>query len=154
MIPGFGRLKHSFKASIEDFFSPELLPVLSFSFLLVTLSFSVTGHHLGGPPPCFQPCGQCLAKWDNAVEIGTEKTSYEPYRQGCGYANGKEILAFYTMAQTSFLLFVVVVLAMSICLAWRLAEEEPRQAERSLKSVSPDAYELRQMLIIRKAVRR
>lgn len=31
----------------------------------------------------------------------------------CGYANGKELLGFYTMAQTSFLLFLTVVVAMA-----------------------------------------
>ena len=43
LIPGFGKLKHTFKASVEEFFSPKLLPVLSFSFLLVALSLAVTG---------------------------------------------------------------------------------------------------------------
>ena len=43
LIPGFGRFKHTFKASVEEFFSPKLLPVLSFSFLLVALSLAVTG---------------------------------------------------------------------------------------------------------------
>ncbi len=151
VIPGFGRFKHSFKATIEDFFSPKLLPVLSFSFLLVTLSLAVTGHRLGGPPLCFQPCGDCLAQWKNAVELGHEEgVIYESYRNGCGYANGKEMLAFYTMAQTSFLLFVVVVVAMSVCLAWRIAEEEHEersQAEAWLKRESPHAFELRTTLI-------
>lgn len=44
VVPGFGRLKNTFKSTVEDFFSPKLLPVLSISFLLVTLSLSVTGH--------------------------------------------------------------------------------------------------------------
>ena len=43
LVPGFGRFKHTFKASVEEFFSPKLLPVLSFSFLLVALSLTVTG---------------------------------------------------------------------------------------------------------------
>jgi hypothetical protein len=43
LVPGFGRFKHTFKASVEEFFSPKLLPVLSFSFLLVALSLAVTG---------------------------------------------------------------------------------------------------------------
>eukprot|EP01035_Chromulina_nebulosa_P024891 gene24891-32428_t len=67
VVPGFGKLKHSFKSSIEDFFSPKLLPVLSVSFLLVALSLSVTGHRLGGPPLCYQKCGQCLSIWDQSV---------------------------------------------------------------------------------------
>ena len=45
-------------------------------------------------------------------------------RTGCGHVNGKELLGFYTMAQTSFLLFVVVIIAMAVCMAWRVAEEE------------------------------
>ena len=43
LVPGFGRFKHTFKSSVEEFFSPKLLPVLSFSFLLVALSLAVTG---------------------------------------------------------------------------------------------------------------
>jgi hypothetical protein len=34
------------------------------------------------------------------------------YLLGCGYANGKELLGMYTMAQTSFLLFFTVTVAM------------------------------------------
>ena len=44
LVPGFGRFKHTFKSSVEEFFSPKLLPVLSFSFLLVALSLAVTGE--------------------------------------------------------------------------------------------------------------
>lgn len=43
VIPRFGKLKLSFKSTIEDFFSPKLLPVLSISFLCVVLSLAVTG---------------------------------------------------------------------------------------------------------------
>jgi hypothetical protein len=43
VIPRFGKFKHSFTATIEDFFSPKLLPVLSISFLCVVLSLTVTG---------------------------------------------------------------------------------------------------------------
>jgi hypothetical protein len=64
IIPGFGRLKHSFKQSVEDLLvSPRLLPILSISFLLVTLSLAVTGKRLGGPPLCYGGCGHCLSKW-------------------------------------------------------------------------------------------
>ena len=48
LVPGFGRFKHTFKASVEEFFSPKLLPVLSFSFLLVALSLAVTGMLIMG----------------------------------------------------------------------------------------------------------
>jgi hypothetical protein len=74
----------------------------------------------------------------------------DAYRYGCGYLNGKEMLGFYTMAQTSFTLFVTVMLAMSICLAWRIAEEEHEErnhAEDWLKQQSLPAYELRNSLI-------
>lgn len=151
VIPGFGKFKHSFKNTIEDFFSPKLLPVLSISFLLVALSLGVTGHRLGGPPLCYHPCGTCLALWDHAIALGdTAATEFEPYRHGCGYANGKELLGYYTMAQTSFLLFFTVVVAMSVCLAWRVADEEHEErnaAETWLKRDSPTAYSLRATLL-------
>lgn len=143
---------HSFKSIMEDFFSPKLLPVLSFSFLLVTLSLAVTGHRLGGPPLCYQSCGICLAQWENAIPLDTRKPINNAdllYRIGCGYENGKEMLAFYTMAQTSFTLFITVLIAMSICLAWRIHEdedEERNQAENWLKQQSTYAYELRNSL--------
>lgn len=138
VVPGFGKLKHSFKSSIEDFFSPKLLPVLSVSFLLVALSLSVTGHRLGGPPLCYRTCGQCLSIWDQSVSVMSvqellqlaeseqERSSlqYDSFRVGCGYVNGKELLAYYTMAQTSFLLFLTTMIAMAVCLAWRVAEDE------------------------------
>jgi hypothetical protein len=152
VIPGFGRLKHSFKSTLEDFFSPKLLPVLSFSFLLVTLSLAVTGHRLGGPPLCYQTCGVCLSRWEHAVPLPNgvlEQEGIDSYRIGCGYANGKEMLGFYTMAQTSFTLFTTVVIAMSVCLAWRIAEEEHEernQAEGWLKQQSLQSYELRNSL--------
>ena len=78
-IPGFVRPKHSFKTTIEDFFSPKLLPVLSVSFLLVALSLSVTGHTLGGPPLCYQSCGTCLSSWSNSIKMPT-MLDYDPYR--------------------------------------------------------------------------
>ncbi len=43
VIPRFGKLRLSFKTTIEEFFSPKLLPVLSISFLCVVLSLAVTG---------------------------------------------------------------------------------------------------------------
>ena len=43
VIPRFGKFKLNFKATVEDFFSPKLLPVLSISFLCVVLSLAVTG---------------------------------------------------------------------------------------------------------------
>ncbi|RYG66053.1 hypothetical protein EON64_10625 [archaeon] len=147
VIPGFGKLKHSFKSTIEEFFSPKLLPVLSISFLLVALSLGVTGHTLGGPPLCYHPCGTCLSSWTNSISLSSpDSSSINSYRHGCGYANGKELLAYYTMSQTSFLLFCVVVLSMVVCMAWRVAEEEieeREQAEAWLKRESPLAYELR-----------
>src|SRR5690606_2309988 len=47
----------------------KLLPVLSISFLLVALSLIVTGHRLGGPPLCYQSCGQCLSRWSEGVPV-------------------------------------------------------------------------------------
>lgn len=44
LIPRFGKVKLSFKATIEEFFSAKLLPVLSISFLCVVLSLAVTGE--------------------------------------------------------------------------------------------------------------
>lgn len=34
---------------------------------------------------------------------------------GCGYTNGQELLGYYTMAQTSFVLFFCVMVAMAVC---------------------------------------
>ena len=36
----------------------------------------------------------------------------------------QEMLGYYTMAQTSFLLFMSVIVAMAVCMAWRVADEE------------------------------
>jgi len=55
--------------------------------------------------------------------VGRVDPLVDAYRVGCGYANGKELLGYYTMAQTSFLLFIVVVVAVTVCLAWRVADE-------------------------------
>ena len=56
LVPGFGRFKHTFKASVEEFFSPKLLPVLSFSFLLVALSLAVTGEKKERSVFCLSAC--------------------------------------------------------------------------------------------------
>lgn len=204
VIPGFGKFKHSFKATIEDFFSPRLLPVLSISFLLVVLSLTVTGHRLGGPPLCFQKCGQCLRRWDASIPLildagnvmsenivngnvnsvrnllngaseDISDSSFSNYDQsnryyhrlmadesggqfknvnmqlvGCGHVNGKELLGYYTMAQTSFLLFLTVLIGMAVCLAWRIAEEEKEEqttAEEWLQTQDSKAFEMRNELI-------
>ena len=68
-LPRFAKFRLSFKMTIEDFFSPKLLPVLSVCFLLVVLSLAVTGHHLGGPPLCYRSCGVCLAQWSSSVPL-------------------------------------------------------------------------------------
>jgi hypothetical protein len=118
LVPGFGRFKHTFKASVEEFFSPKLLPVLSFSFLLVSLSLAVTGRTLGGPPLCYSSCGTCLSIWTESTKIPYGVVISEKFggRVGCGYSNGKEMLGYYTMAQTSFLLFMSVIVAMAVCI--------------------------------------
>lgn len=74
----------------------------------------------------------------------------DPYRVGCGFANGKEMLGYYTMGQTSFMLFIIVVMALMVCLAWRVADEERqerRSAEEWLKTENPHAYQLRTQLV-------
>jgi len=45
LIPGFSKLRHTFQASIEEFFSPKLLPIISISFLLVALSLAGNLDH-------------------------------------------------------------------------------------------------------------
>jgi hypothetical protein len=169
---------------MEDFFSPKLLPVLSFSYLLVALSLSVTGNSLGGAPLCFRSCSVCLASWAHSVPLSAisfngadsldtdskfslveelvgrklllmykdgnpSLSSFEPSEAGCGYANGRELLALYTLSQTSFLLFLSVVVGMTLCLAWRVAEEESEEqaeAENWLKHEAPHAYSLREVI--------
>eukprot|EP00428_Durinskia_dybowskii_P066072 CAMPEP_0170368682 /NCGR_PEP_ID=MMETSP0117_2-20130122/7582_1 /TAXON_ID=400756 /ORGANISM="Durinskia baltica, Strain CSIRO CS-38" /LENGTH=555 /DNA_ID=CAMNT_0010623355 /DNA_START=869 /DNA_END=2536 /DNA_ORIENTATION=- len=54
------------------------------------------------------------------------------------------------MAQTSFILFFIVVVALTVCLAWRVADEERherRSAEEWFKSQNSHAYDLRIHLI-------
>ncbi len=84
--------------------------------------------------------------------VGRMDPLVDAYRVGCGYANGKEMLGYYTMGQTSFLLFIVVVVAILVCLAWRVADEEKterRTAEEWLKRDALKAFEMRQTLIER-----
>lgn len=155
------------KSTIEDFFSPKLLPILSVSYLLVALSLAVTGHRLGGPPLCYSSCDVCLSQWQYSIPLALEGQAAsldaipakdangydvytEPFRHGCGYANGKELLAYYTMANTSFLLFFTVVVAMAVCLAWKVAEEEKLdrlQAEEWLRTESAEGFDMRARLI-------
>jgi hypothetical protein len=155
LVPGFSRFKHAFTASIEEFFSAKLLPVISVSFLLVVLLLSVTGRRLGGPPLCYSSCHVCLAKWSQAIPLapGERQAQREIQlamfgidRTGCGYTNGKELLGYYTIAQTSYIMFITVLVCMAVCMAWRVAEEElgERQtAEDWLKREEPRAFEIR-----------
>jgi hypothetical protein len=148
ILPGFGRFKHTFTTSLEDFFSPKLLPVISFSYLLVVLSLSLTGRRLGGPPLCYSSCGKCLASWSNSLIIDPmqEYRVEDLSRAGCGYINGKEMLGYYTMAQTSFLLFVAVIFAMCGCMAWKVDAVEFTElhtAEEWLKREDPMAFKIR-----------
>lgn len=147
-IPGFAKFKLSFQTAIEDSFSPKVIPLLSVSFLLVALSLAVTGHKLGGPPLCYQSCHVCLSSWHNAVQLDPTGTGSE--RLGCGFSNGEQLLAYYTMAQTSFLLFCAVVVVTAACLAWRVARDELRDRESAedwLKREDKQAYKLRDSVI-------
>lgn len=155
MFPGFGRFKHNFKASIEEFFSPKLLPILSISFALVVLSLAVTGQELEGPPLCYRSCRVCLASWKRSVVWSSEDvTSMDnlDVSYGCGFRNGQELLGYYTMAQTSFLLYVTVIVGMAGCMAWSVADEELKDrqcAEEWLKSTDKHAFEMRETVIKR-----
>ena len=58
----------------------------------------------------------------------------------------QELLGYYTIAQTSYIMFVTVLICMALCLAWRVAEEElgERQAaEDWLKREDPAAFHIR-----------
>lgn len=152
LVPGFAKFKYTFKTTMEEFFSQKLLPVISISYLLVSLSLSVTGQRLKGAPLCFQPCGECLASWGDSVFIdnSTNINELDASRIGCGFSNGKELLGYYTMAQTSFLLFVTVIIAMAVCMAWKVAQEEltERQtAETWLKTEDLMAFTIREEII-------
>lgn len=152
LIPGFRKFKHTFQASIEEFFSPKLLPIMSISFLLVALSLAVTGRRLGGPPLCYSSCSTCLSLWDSSIKYDPTIPTEMEVRIGCGYLNGKEMLGYYTMAQTSFLQFMAVIMAMSVCLAWRVAEEEiveRKQAVEWLKTENIHAFEMREEILKR-----
>ena len=62
------------------------------------------------------------------------------------------MLGYYTMAQTSFLEFLAVIVSMSVCMAWRVADEElieKQEAVEWLKKEDPLAYEMREELIQR-----
>ena len=153
LVPGFGRFKHTVTAAVDEFFSTKLLPIMSISFILVVLSLMLTGRKLGGPPLCFAGCRTCLARWSESIILPEDftppvlKHPYEIDVSGCGHLNGRELLGYYTMAQTSFTLFVTVILAMTLCMAWQVAEEELEDranAEEWLKKESHLAFELRE----------
>lgn len=153
LIPGFGRFKHTVTAAVDEFFSTKLLPIMSISFIVVVLSLMLTGRKLGGPPLCFAGCRTCLARWSESIVLPEDfippvlQHPYEIDVSGCGHLNGRELLGYYTMAQTSFTLFVTVLLAMAICMAWQVAEDElddRADAEKWLKKESPLAFELRE----------
>ena len=79
--------------------TPRLLPVMSISLMLVTLSLGVTGHRLGGPPLCYRPCSECLAMWENAVPVSVDAgdpyaPQRDPFKFSCGYFNGRELMGF------------------------------------------------------------
>ena len=155
LIANFGKLKASFKNSMEEFMTPRLLPVMSISLMLVTLSLGVTGRRLGGPPLCYRPCSECLATWDNAVPVSVDAgdpyaPARDPFKFSCGYFNGKELMGFYAMSQTSFLLFTATIAALAGCLAWKVANEEVQErlaAEAWLKAEDPRAFKLREEMI-------
>ena len=48
----------------------------------------------------------------------------DPYKEKCGFINGKELMGFYNMGQTSVLLFIAAIIALAGCLAWKVAEDE------------------------------
>eukprot|EP01041_Mallomonas_annulata_P009449 gene9448-19627_t len=151
IFPGFGRFKHDFNASVEEFFSPKLLPILSVSFVLVVLSLAVTGHELGGPPLCYRNCRACLALWTNSIPLSLEAIqSGDVPSSGCGHENGRALLGYYTMVQTSFLLYLSVIGGMAFCLAWRIAEDEMsdrEDAEEWLKHEDETAFQMREKLM-------
>ncbi len=86
--------------------------MLSISFLLVTISLAVTGDILEGPPLCYKSCYLCLSSWRKALMSDPVEGGAD--RLGCGFHNGQELLAYYTMTQTSFVLFITVVLSIAI----------------------------------------
>lgn len=149
-FPGFSKFRSTFQASIEESFSPKVIPLLSVSFLLVALTLAVTGRILGGPPLCYRSCHECLSLWSAAIPLDPSESLSD--RQGCGFQNGETLLAYYTMAQTSFLLFMAVIIVMAACLAWRVAWEEIRDrqsAEEWLKGEDAQAFRLRDSIMQR-----
>jgi len=123
--------------------------------VLVVLSLTVTGRKLGGPPLCYRSCKSCLSQWSESVPLPNDLSDKALESEllgssGCGYANGRELLGYYTMAQTSFILFVTVIISMTICMAWVVADDELRDrqsAEEWLKRESLVAFELREEVI-------
>ena len=118
--------------------------MISVSFLLVILLLTVAGKRLGGPPLCYSSCRVCLSRWSHSVLLAEGEV--QNHLSGCGYSNGKELLSYYTIAQTSYLMFVTVLLSMAVCMAWRAAEEElteRQSAEEWLKREDPAAFAIR-----------
>jgi hypothetical protein len=97
---------------MEDIFAPKVITMLSVTYLLVALSLAATGDILGGPPLCYSSCYNCLSKWKEAVMSDPVSASHN--RMGCGFHNGRELLSFYTMTLTSFMLFATVLLLISL----------------------------------------
>jgi hypothetical protein len=120
------RVKRSFVSSMEEFLAPRLLPVLSLSFLSVVLGLALTTAQLGGPPLCFRSCRTCLRSWSYAVPVASPSSSSSSSSAStarCGYENGKELLAFYTISQSAIIIFLAVLAGLLTCLAWRVAHE-------------------------------
>ncbi len=172
VFPSFAQIESSFRWTVEEFFSPKVMPVLSVSFILVVLSLMVAGHKLDGPPLCFSSCHVCLSRWNAAIPIPPvhdstssslsssassillgidEEAAHELEKiaskaMACGYLNGRELLAYYTMAQTSFVLFSMVLITLTVCLAWAVAPEEwtdRASAEQWLNKEDSSAHKLR-----------
>ncbi|CAM9495904.1 unnamed protein product [Choristocarpus tenellus] len=151
VLPSFDRFKRSFVASMEEFLPPRLIPVLSLSFLSVVIAVTLTAARLGGPPLCLSTCAVCLKGWSNAQPLRLALEGLEQEEgQACGYANGKELLAFYTMSQSAILIYLAVMVGLLTCLAWKVSDEELAQrqaAESWLKGENPRAFEMREQMI-------
>jgi hypothetical protein len=125
VIANFGKLKTAFKNSMEEFMTPRLLPVMSISLMLVTLSLAVTGRRLGGPPLCYRPCAQCMDMWSNAVSMTEEEREdpeehgLDPFAVSCGHSNGKELMGYvlYSVILFSIVLPSFLVCDLSFCLS-------------------------------------
>lgn len=135
--------------------TPRVLPVLSFSFLLMALSLGITGAKIGGAPLCYNTCRGCLASWEHAVSVAWYASDAmapapDPYKVQCGFINGKELIGFHRMIQTSFLLFTTTISALAGCLAWKVADDEVEEQQASadwLKREDLRAFQVRQELI-------